>query len=495
MFALPALLAGGLSAISLGVRSLSLDELATAAIVTQHGAALRHAIAHDGGNMAGYYALMHVLSGVFGHGPIALRAPSALAAALAAGLVGLLGRRLFDDRVGLSAGLLAAVSLPLVFWGQSARAYAPMLACVTGSYLALVVGLEASGARRRWALGGYAACLALACYMGLLAALVVVAQLPVVARWQRRRTGGVLAAELLAAVACVPLGLLAAARGSGQLAWLGPPSWTAAKQALDELASSALTPNLHAPAAAGAALALTAAGLLASGALAIRRRGTPGLAWRAALLWAWLLVPVALVTLESLAGQPLLVARNLLVSLPAVALLLAWAAWQLPRRALTAGFVAALVAVRALALAPAYGVSPENWRAATRYVLTHARAHDCIAFYPADARMAFAYYLPAGARAPRPVAPAMPSGTGAPLIEDYALPDPAATRGCPRLWLVAGHRGEPDGSAVSRSHYRAYVSLRARMATRLGRPLARRFGYAPPVEVTLFTAAASSPRR
>ena len=53
--------------ISLTTRSLWLDEAATVAIASQHGSALWSAIAHDGGNMLGYYALLHVLVGWFGH--------------------------------------------------------------------------------------------------------------------------------------------------------------------------------------------------------------------------------------------------------------------------------------------------------------------------------------------------------------------------------------------------------------------------------------------
>ena len=54
------------------------DEAATVTIAAQHGAALGTAIAHDGGNMLGYYALLHVLIGAFGNG--ALRAPAAVGA-------------------------------------------------------------------------------------------------------------------------------------------------------------------------------------------------------------------------------------------------------------------------------------------------------------------------------------------------------------------------------------------------------------------------------
>ncbi|MBV8711618.1 MAG: hypothetical protein JOY56_07550, partial [Solirubrobacterales bacterium] len=96
--AAPAALALVLCLYELTARSLWLDEAATVAIAGQHGSALWSAIAHDGGNMLGYYALLHVLIGWFGHGALVIRLPSAVAAATCAGIVALLGRRLFDRR-------------------------------------------------------------------------------------------------------------------------------------------------------------------------------------------------------------------------------------------------------------------------------------------------------------------------------------------------------------------------------------------------------------
>ena len=102
----PAVVALALCLIELTTRSLWLDEAATVAIAGQHGSAFWHAAAHDGGNMLGYYALLHVLVGWFGDGAVVIRLPSAIASGAAAGAVALLGLRLFDRRVALAAGLL-----------------------------------------------------------------------------------------------------------------------------------------------------------------------------------------------------------------------------------------------------------------------------------------------------------------------------------------------------------------------------------------------------
>src|ERR1700758_1449250 len=87
--AIPAVLAAVLSLIGLSGRSLGFDEGATASIAAQHGSALWHAIAHDGGNMSGYYLVMHVLVGVFGNGLVVLRLPSVVATVATVALIGL----------------------------------------------------------------------------------------------------------------------------------------------------------------------------------------------------------------------------------------------------------------------------------------------------------------------------------------------------------------------------------------------------------------------
>ncbi len=496
--ALPTLLAGVLCAIGLATRSLSLDESATATIVTQHGSALGRAIAHDGGNMAGYYALMHLLTGLAGHRPVLLRLPSLLAAALSAGALARLGERLFDARVGLAAGLLAAASLPLVFWGQSARGYAPMVLFVTLSFLALSTVLDARDGEPapRRALAAYAVSIVLACYMGLLAVLVVPGQLALLA-WRRRRITGMLAALGLAALACLPLVLLAVGRGSGQLAWLAAPTLTTVAQSLEALISAGLAPNFHDTAVLVPVSVLALAGLAAGFVLAARSLRRPG-GWAPVLVALWLLVPVLAVLVESLVGQPLLVARNLLMALPAASLLIAWTAFALGPAPVGWALVTILLALRAVPVAAAVGVSPEDWRSATATVLAGSPPGSCAAFYPSDARMPFRLSLPSGARPPRSILPAVPWSVNRPYVEDYATLSSASLASlparCPILWLVAGHRGEPHGSPASQADYRRYLALRGTLGHIYRPGPRRRFGYAPAVEVQRFTAATSPAR-
>jgi mannosyltransferase len=458
----PALLAVVLCLYEVTARSLWLDEAATVAIAGQHGSALWSAISHDGGNMLGYYAVLHVLVGWFGTGAFVIRLPSVLAAGACTGVVALTALRQFDRRVAIAAGVLCAVSLPMVFWGQDARGYAPMMALVAGSFAAFAELVERPD--RRGAGGvliAYVVCTALSVYASYVAIFLLPAQLVALA-WRRDAWRRVIGAMAASAVCWIPLAVLAATRGSGQLFWIPRPSLTAEKQVVLALASAGFEPNFHPTAVAGV-LAVATVALLAVCAVLVARRRAP---WGVGLALSWLLVPVVLMWVESLVAQPLFTPRNLLVSLPAVALLLGWLvmqsrfAWPL---------LVVLIALRAVALAPSYGTSPENWRAATAYVVSGERPGDCTAFYPQDAQMPFAYYTG------KPVTP---------YVERYTTPRVPA--GCTRVWLVVSHQGLPTGTSTSRAHFARYVALREALARRYGRSVTKSFGYASVIWVQLF---------
>ncbi len=496
----PAALAAGLAAAGLGARSLGFDEAASVTIAAQHGHALARAIAHDGGNMSGYYLVLHAVIALFGHGLVAVRLPSVICTAATVALVAMLGLRLFDRRVAAFAGLISAVSLPLIFWGQSARGYAPMLAFVTASWLSLVSLLE----RRRGSGIAYALTTVLAVYSSFVAVLSVAAQAAAVLPSRRTQRTFVLGLGACA-LGCVPLVVLALDRGSGQLFWVARPSLHSTWQMLETLASAGLPPSFGRTAVAVPLVVLTAAAIGLS--LRPRRLGSrlPLPSWRpgTGLLLAWLIVPLALALVESLAGQSIFVPRNLLVCLPPVALLLALALSnrRVPRPVAWAA-LALLLALRAVPLIQSYGVSPEDWKGATSYVLAGTQARDCVAFYPSDARMPFAYYL--GSRAaPRPVLPAARFGPLRPYVEDYATltatatatasgtatgtAGAGATAGCARLWLVSSHEGQTAGPSASRRHYAQFVSLRGALERAYPRHRTASFGDAAVIRVELLS--------
>ncbi len=488
--ALPTLLALGLCLYELTTRSLWLDESATVAIVSQHGAAFGAALARDGGNMLAYYALLHVLVGWFGSGPFVIRFPSAIFSAATVAATGALSLRLFSRRTAFLAATLTAVSLSLVYWGQDARGYAPMVALIAASFLPFVALLEPRAGWVPWV--AYVVLMTGAVYAGLEAVLVIPAQL-VILGWRRGRWRAVIGAAAVVATLSAPLAVLAAERGSGQLFWVPALSFRIVRQVVQSLTSSGLQPSFY-TSTSTALLVLTLL-IAAGGALRVIRlaaRDGTGSVLGPALVLAWLLVPAILAAVESTVGQSIFQARYLLISLPAVSLLVAWALAEgrLPLLLIVTAS-AALITLRALQLAPAYGVSSENWRGATAYVTNHARQSDCVAFYPLDNRQAFRYYLASPRRAPRPILPVLPWDKVRPFVEDYSSLSPSAIahlRGvCGRVWLVASHEGRVGGPPTSQANYRRFAELTSGLTRQY--PVARSadFGARGVVTVTLYS--------
>ena len=487
----PAVLAAVLSLIGLSGRSLGFDEGATASIAAQHGAALWRAIAHDGGNMSGYYLLMHGLVSTFGNGLVVLRLPSVIATVATVALIGLIAERLFADRrVSLAAGVLAAVSLPLLYWGQTARGYGLMVAFACAAMLAFIALVDGSGRRGPWV--GFVVAMTLAMYCSFVAALVIPAQvLALLARrGAARRYGSALAAI---AVLCAPLAILAIRRGSGQLFWVQPPSRMVDTQVLQSLTSAGLQPVFHHSVTTKALMWVTLAAVVALVADTVVRWRRGEAVWGMGLVLCWCVLPAALTFLYSVISHPIFVPRNVLMSTPAVALALApsLADRRWPRY-LAPALLVAVLAARALPVVRAYGVSPEPWRAVTATVLAQTQPGDCVTFYPADARMAFQYYVGTGAatrRAPRSVLPMIPWGVVRPFVEDYAVPSPAQlarrAAGCARMWLISSHEGQPNGPARSRANRALWYGLAAELEGRFGRGQVYKFGYASVIHVQL----------
>jgi mannosyltransferase len=491
------LIALALSCVDLTARSIWLDESATLSIASQNGHALWHAIANDGGNMSGYYLLLHELIAAFGDGVAVLRLPSAVATGLTAYFVSLVSSRLFNNRAGLAAGMLSAISMPLVYWGQDARGYALMVMFVTASFYFLVELDQRAEANlsSRWAWVGYLLTTILGTYMSYVALLGVLAQLIwlSLARRPLRRVAFALA---IAVVCWVPLLVWAVDRGTSQLAWLGRPGLLELSVVVSTVASASLQPLIHRTATSDVLEVLTAVVVVGALGLAAFDPQERALRRGVGLIACWIAAPVVLAFAESYVTQPVFLSRNLLMCLPPVGIAvgLAIAETRIPR---TLG-LAAIVAVgglRVAQLVPSYSETPENWLAATAYVIDRARPHDCIAFYPSDGRQAFDYYVlhTRGALriAPRPILPSLPLRDVRPYVEVYTTMSVRRIKNvelsCARLWFVASHTGGRTGTPSSRAHYVRYEQLLSRLSATLVPVQVAHFGWADPVRVELFS--------
>jgi mannosyltransferase len=471
---LPAALAAAVMAV-LGVwglardSSMGNDEVATrwAALLSLHQ--LAHLLRHVDAVHGLYYLLMHGWMAV-GTSPAVMRIPSVIAMVVAVALVVIIGRRLTGSAwAGLFAGLIVALTPTISYYAQTARSYALVFACVAGSTLALLHVLAAEGrareagtreasaaedeaGRARPAVSRYlvyAVLLIVGGYLNELSLLVVAAHAVTVllARYGRRVITAWAAAAAISVIVVLPLAAVSA-REDTAVAWIPRPglsslrilfhdyfgATTAVAVLLFCCAVAAVLPPLH------------------------RGRRAPGPVWWSqggvslpSVAAPLLVVPVALLILESLVARPLYVDRYVLYGEAGAALLAGagalrigrWLAGVTDRRMLlwAPGVVVCVLAL-VLQLAPQHRVRTPQSRlfdfgGPSRYLAAHARPGDGVLFfsnfyrkarlgYPADYRNVTDF-----AQAQSPAAAGNFQGRDKPVAAVQSL-----MTGYQRIWVV-----------------------------------------------------------
>jgi hypothetical protein len=342
-----------------------------------------------------------------------------------------------------------------------------------------------------------------ALYIGYDVALLIPAQLALLLLY-RERARLVIACLVVVALLSVPLLVLAAERGSGQLFWVTPLSWRIAGQSALALFSAAFVPNFHHTATTAPTAILMGFAVLVGLWLAIRtvlraskRRDDT---WQLLFILAWVLVPTVLTLLAYAVGEPIELPRVTILELPALALLVAWLLLRPQVMPLLGGAaVAVILVLRLLQVIPSYGASPEPWNAATAYALRAAPTGKttCVVFYAQDGREVFDYYkrvagLSETEQPPtlRPLLPSLPWNQIKPFVEQYRGLDSAqqsaiAAR-CPSLMLIASHPGQSNGTHQSLVNLHRYQRMVRGFTRDYDHHTLRTFGWASPIRVYLF---------
>jgi mannosyltransferase len=407
----------------------------------------------------GYYVLMWFVTQVAGTGELAVRLPSAIAMAVAAGGIGLLGKRLVSGRAGLAAGLVFA-AIPEVSWyGQDAREYALVTAVATIASYLLVRAVQASPSARRGSVShwmiGYGVSLALLGLLNLFALLLIPAHGLMLAALARRDAAarmpgagdspadgttrplvrGWLIAALAALVVASPVAFFGW-RERGQVAWIKAPD-------LHEIIG---VEQLIGPGTVFiAALVIIAAGVVISAVRGRTRRRADWPHQLVALCVPWLVLPPAVLLLVSLA-DPVYLFRYIVFCIPAAALLIGAALAALGP---AAGMLSLIVIVVLGLPAQAKARSPDghenqNLRAVSYFMAGHAHRGDAVLFASSYERKIEAAY-PAGFRRLRDVslgesavAAAEPVASNAPTA---VISSRLAT--VSRVWLIRRQGAEP----------------------------------------------------
>jgi uncharacterized membrane protein len=364
--AVAATVAAALGLIALGRRSLWIDEVVDVDFTGLAWTDFIRIAFHREASQALYLLLLKPWLALTSTGEWEARVPSVVFAAAAAGVLVALGIRLFQSRlVGLGAGLLLATNVMSVSWSQQVRQYAlAMLLAVVVTYL-FVWAVE-SDRLGPWLV--YGAVAGIAIYAHFFVGLVVASHvLALIVLWQRR------AAEMWAIAVGLTLFIALPAfdfvlyHDTGQVDWIQDVTYEVVRSAVHQASGGSwMLP------------AIAAVGLVLLVVEALRRRR---FAWRYVLVVSWLVVPLMLASAISY-FKPILVERNLIVSLPALSLTAAYALSRLGPRA---GSLALVIVVAAgLTNVRDWYREPvgQDWRSAGHYVEHTKRSNDQLLSYP-----------------------------------------------------------------------------------------------------------------
>ena len=386
-FVLAFAVAAALRIFRLGTKSFWLDEATSAVLAQADRSIFISAIIHRQANMVLYYILLRGWIRL-GNSEFVIRCLSVIAGVAAIPAIYLLGTRLFGPKAGRIAALLLSVHAFHIRYSQEARGYSLFMLTAILSSLFFLRTLERPS-RKNWA-----------AYI-LLSVLMVYAQVfggwVLLAQWMsllflRREVRG---RQLLfsAAMICLLIAPLAYCllfvSDRSQLYW-------ATKPTLQDLYKFGMDITGE-----GRPLLLLACVALILGGVAAgfsRERSHFNIAdtWKYWFLLFWLILPIALIWAISL-RWPAFEPRFLICCLPPLVLLVADAATRIRSQVL---FAATLMILLGLSLSGTFSYyrsradadHTDDWRDATRSLLSQAEAGDAVLFSYSEERLAFDEY-------------------------------------------------------------------------------------------------------
>src|ERR1039458_5698957 len=387
-------------------------------------------------NMSLYYLLLRAWLH-FGSSPFFIRSLSVVISFAALPAVYWLACKLFDRRVALLAAALMSFNAYHIRYAQEARSYSLFVLLATLSRGFFVASLREPSRRKRL---GYIFASVLAVYAHLCALLLLAAQWLAVRRTRERICSRALRhAWIWIAVASLPLLIFAAKTGAGPIRWIQRPGLRDLVEFAERIAGNDGLPLL---------LLYAVACLAAIIPLGKMTRLFPtevtSEIWSLRFLLIWLLFPVALTVVMSLArpvflgryfifclpalvilaaaglaklrrtwllagwrgglpisvvmslARPVFLGRYFIFCLPALVILAAAGLAKLRRTWLLAGWLAAMLLLSLQGTFSYYNhdfdLERDDAEGAANYVLDHAQLGDAILFHIAEARVPYEFF-------------------------------------------------------------------------------------------------------
>lgn len=439
----------------LGTKSFWLDEAASAVLARVDRHVFVGAMIHRQANMILYYLLLRGWIRL-GSGEFVIRCLSVVAGVAAIPAIYLLGRRFFGPKAGRVAALLLSVHAFHIKYSQEARAYSLFMLLAVMSSLFFLRSLE-QPSRKNWA--AYVVVSSLMVYAQVFGGWVLLAQ------WSSllllRREIHWKQFLFSAAAICFLISPLAYClffvSDRSQLYWLTKPSLRDLYNFCFDMTGDG------GPLLLLAYLALVLGGV---GAFVSRLRSQSASldTWKHWFLLIWLILPVALVLAISL-RWPAFVPRFLIFCVPPLVLLVADGLTRVRSRVL---FSTTLMILLGLSLSGAYSYyrgraddeHTDDWRDATRYILSQAEAGDAVLFSYSEERLAFDEYRRQFHMTGSPIHE-YPEETDLELLTRRpSRPSPELlgniVAGCRRVWVISAfqpNHASRQVEAVLRAHF------------------------------------------
>jgi mannosyltransferase len=341
--------------------------------------------------MSLYYLLLRAWTDL-GWSEFCIRSLSVVMVAATVPAIYWLARQLYDRRVALLSAALLSVNAFHIRYSQEARSYSLFVLLTILSSGWLIASLR-NPSRNNYA--GYIVSSVLAVYAHFYALLLLLVQWCIVrwvgtpsARAESSPTRELRRAWQIIAAAVLPLLIFVAKTGAGPIRWIKRPGVRDLLIFFEHLSG-----NVHWPLAVVMAIACIAA--IASQGARFFARDPDWESWRVQFLAAWLLGPVVLTALLSLA-RPVFLPRYMIFCLPPLLILVAAGLARL-RNPWAFSLVALVIMI--ISLQGVFFVYDHDFDderdasgAAVNFILDHAQPSDGILFHIAATRIPYEFF-------------------------------------------------------------------------------------------------------
>ncbi|HVR22257.1 MAG TPA: hypothetical protein VMU26_02965 [Candidatus Polarisedimenticolia bacterium] len=376
----------------LGRKPFWFDECFSVEVARLSGQNLLRLLWRREANMSLYYLMLRGWL-QFGSSPFFVRSLSVMVSLATLPAIFWLARKLFDSRVALIAVALISFNAYHIRYAQEARSYSlfVLLATLSSGFFVAAFREPSSRNRRNYILAS-----ALAAYAHLYALLMLAAHCLSLRGPCAKRMGGhgLRRAWIWIGLASLPLVIFAAKTGAGPIRWIQRPGLRDLLEFAEHISGNAGLALLLLYAAA-CLIAIIPPQKMKIFRTEPERVETDWDLWRLRFLLVWLLFPVALTLLLSLA-RPLFLGRYFIFCLPALVILAAAGLARL-RGIWPIGMALAVMLLLSLQGVFSYydhdfDLGRDGSQAAANYVLDHAQPGDVILFHIAETRVPYEFF-------------------------------------------------------------------------------------------------------